>query len=196
MDKRFCKQCWKELLLKDFKSIYIWKHRVFCDQKCNTEFKKTVRHSDEYKKKMSERLKWHQVSDETRRKISKANKWKKWSKEAKIKFWEKYKWRYSWDKHPNWKWWKTRPLDNIRNTKEYKTWKRLVFERDNYTCQKTWKTLVELNAHHISNLSVDIDKRFCVDNWITLCEKAHREFHKKYGYRNNNLEQIKEFLSK
>jgi len=36
--------------------------------------------------------------------------------------------------------------------------------------------------------------RFDINNGITLSEKAHKEFHKKYGNQNNTLEQIKEFL--
>ena len=32
-------------------------------------------------------------------------------------------------------------------------------------------------------------------NGITLCEKCHKEFHKTYGYKNNNIKQLKEFLN-
>jgi len=35
-----------------------------------------------------------------------------------------------------------------------------------------------------------------IDNGITLSEKAHREFHKKYGIKNNTNEQLEEFLAR
>jgi hypothetical protein len=37
--------------------------------------------------------------------------------------------------------------------------------------------------------------RTSIENGITLSEKAHKEFHKKYGFRNNTKEQLQEFLT-
>lgn len=83
----------------------------------------------------------------------------------------------------------------IRMSTENKLWRKSVYERDNYTCQKYGTTGGRLNAHHINNFADFPELRFAIDNGITLSEKAHREFHKKYGRHNNTREQLMEFLS-
>jgi len=51
-----------------------------------------------------------------------------------------------------------------------------------------------LRAHHINNFAEFSELRFAIDNGITLSEKAHIEFHKKYGFKNNTKEQLYEFI--
>jgi hypothetical protein len=82
----------------------------------------------------------------------------------------------------------------IRYSLSFDIWRETVFLRDRYTCQKYGTTGGELNAHHIKNFSEYPELRFEASNGITLSEKAHREFHKKYGHKNNTLEQLQEFL--
>ena len=53
-----------------------------------------------------------------------------------------------------------------------------------------WK----LNAHHIQNFAQYPELRTAIANGITFCKECHKEFHKIYGIKNNNAEQIKEFL--
>jgi hypothetical protein len=83
----------------------------------------------------------------------------------------------------------------IRNSIESEIWRNGVFARDGYTCQKYGIKGGKLIAHHILNFSSYPELRFAIDNGITLSEKAHKEFHKKYGYRNNTKEQLLEFLN-
>lgn len=83
-----------------------------------------------------------------------------------------------------------------RKYPEYYTWRNKVFERDNYVCQKCNSKGGSLNAHHINNYSSDKDNRTNIDNGVTLCKKCHRSFHKKYGYKNNNIKQLEDFLMK
>jgi hypothetical protein len=61
----------------------------------------------------------------------------------------------------------------------YKTddWRKSVYERDNYTCQKCGKRGGKLNAHHIIPFSIDKSLRFEVSNGITLCAKCHKKEH-------------------
>ena len=88
-----------------------------------------------------------------------------------------------------------------RATFEYNSWRKEVYERDNYTCQKCKMKRISssqpsLNAHHIYNFSSNEELRTELSNGITLCEKCHNEFHSIYGKKNNNLEQLNEFLDK
>lgn len=66
--------------------------------------------------------------------------------------------------------------------------------RDNYTCQATGQWGGRLVVHHINNFADFPELRMSISNGITLSDSSHREFHKKYGRRNNTREQLQEFL--
>jgi hypothetical protein len=115
----------------------------------------------------------HSVSLETRKKISKLNQGSN-----------------TW----NWKGGVTPENERIRHSLEMKLWRKAVFERDNWTCQKCGHHGGKLHAHHIFNYADYPEQRFNIDNGITLCENCHMEFHKKYGINNNTKEQLEECL--
>lgn len=84
-----------------------------------------------------------------------------------------------------------------RNIEGYREWIRKILEKDNYTCQCCDDNRGgNLVAHHILNYSEHDELRTDVNNGITLCKTCHKLFHDTYGYRNNNEEQLKEFLNK
>ncbi len=68
-----------------------------------------------------------------------------------------------------------------RMSPEYKRWRNAVFERDSYTCQSCGESGVHLNAHHKKSWKSYPAYRFDVSNGVTLCERCHKEYHKKYG---------------
>ena len=98
------------------------------------------------------------------------------------------------EKHWNWKGGISPKSKIIRMSIEFRLWREAVFARDNWTCQKYKERGVKLHPHHIKNFSEYPELRFAIDNGITLSEKAHKEFHKKYGKKNNTIEQLNEFL--
>lgn len=99
-------------------------------------------------------------------------------------------------KSPNWKGGITSENVRIRTSIEYRFWVEANMARDNYTCQKYQIRGGKLAVHHILNFSQYPELRFAIDNGITLSEKAHIEFHKKYGRKNNTREQLEEFINK
>ena len=54
----------------------------------------------------------------------------------------------------------------------------------------------KLNAHHLINYTANKKLRLDKSNGITLCEMCHKKFHSKYGNKNNNKQQLDEFLQK
>jgi len=82
-----------------------------------------------------------------------------------------------------------------RLTYENTTWRTEVFTRDNFTCQICFKRGDKLQAHHLENYSSCKEKRFDVNNGVTLCTKCHKAFHSKYGVVRNNKSQFEEFKS-
>lgn len=132
---------------------------------------------------------------------------KKASKETKIKLRKSHLGQRAWnegikqlqttgDKNPNWKGGITPENHKIRTSLEMKLWRKAVFERDNFICQKTSIVGGKLHPHHINNFADFPELRLAIDNGITLSEKSHKEFHKRYGNKNNTREQLLIFLDK
>ena len=98
-------------------------------------------------------------------------------------------------------WWKGGRMMNypesekIRKSSEYILWRKSIYKRDDFICQKCGKSGGKLNAHHIFNFADYPELRLAIDNGITLCKKCHLKFHKKYSKKNNTKEQLEEFLN-
>lgn len=79
------------------------------------------------------------------------------------------------ENHPNWKGGITLIRKKLYFSKEYKNWRKAVFERDHYTCQECGGTKIELNADHIKPWAFFPELRFELSNGRTLCVPCHRK---------------------
>jgi len=78
------------------------------------------------------------------------------------------------ENHWNWQGGKTKELKRLRGTAQYISWRKAVFERDDYTCLFCGIRGVTLNADHILPFAFFPELRFDISNGRTLCEECHR----------------------
>lgn len=81
------------------------------------------------------------------------------------------------EQHWNWQGGVTDPNHEARNTQDLKSWRRAVYQRDNYTCQRCGLKGVRkhpIEAHHIKAFAQYPELRFEVANGITLCKEDHK----------------------
>jgi hypothetical protein len=158
------------------------------------------KHSEESKKRMSIAQTGKKLSEETRKKMSKSKtglkRSKEFSEKQSLRLTGKPNLNHRGEKHWNWKGGISPERELIRESIESQKWKKDCLIRDKFTDQKYGTIGGKLVVHHILNFSSHPETRFDINNGITLSEKAHDEFHHKYGNRNNNREQLMEFLTK
>ena len=69
-------------------------------------------------------------------------------------------------------------------------WAWKVKNKAKFTCRICGdNTGGNLNSHHKNSWDKHPDQRYDINNGICLCEKCHKEFHKKYGHGNNTIMQ-------
>lgn len=107
------------------------------------------------------------------------NKGKKTPEETKKKIGDAHRGKPAyWNKGEKSNLWKgglTSKNRTIRDSLEYKIWRRAVFERDNYMCIWGGKEHGNnLQADHIKPFAMFPELRFAIDNGRTLCRDCHR----------------------
>lgn len=128
-------------------------------------------------------------SAETRAKIALANKGKKRSVETRIRMS-----LASPRRNPNRL--ITRASNKvIRKALPSKLWREAVFKRDDWTCQKCRMKGFKLHPHHIQSFSQWPELRFELSNGITFCVPCHKLFHKVYGIKDINQDQVTQFIN-
>lgn len=105
------------------------------------------------------------------------------SKECMKQFWIKTG-KYAEQNNHFWDGGKTKKSEFVRFTKEYKEWRKNIFERDDYTCKMCGKRGYRLNADHIKPQSKFPELRFNLNNGRTLCVDCHRQTN-TWGFRLN-----------
>ena len=61
---------------------------------------------------------------------------------------------------------------------KYQNWRRLVFDRDGFHCQKCPQLGGDLQAHHIKPWAKFVNLRYDISNGLTLCKKCHGAIHR------------------
>ena len=96
--------------------------------------------------------------------------------------------------------WKYNPLltpqDRMKRDMQngkIRIWRLKIFERDDFTCDICKKRGDDLNAHHLNSWDAYVSERYKLENGVTLCAECHSNFHKRYGYGNNTVDQYLEY---
>lgn len=82
------------------------------------------------------------------------------------------------DNNPNWRGGVTRVRKAKMSTSKYRRWRKMVFERDGYTCQDCGKHGGHMNAHHVKSWKEFPKLRYKLSNGVTLCLTCHKKTYK------------------
>jgi len=157
-----CLQCGRDIMAKD--GTFVKPNRKFCSVSCKST----------YNNKINNPMK----NLATRIKVGLANKGKKHIVTSLLR--EIRRFNNLGEKSHFWKGGLTDKNRLERNMAKTKDWRKLVFERDNYTCQKCGARngngkAIKLSAHHIKAWSTNSEVRWDVSNGQTLCWPCHRK---------------------
>lgn len=79
----------------------------------------------------------------------------------------------------------------LRESKEYKKWRKSVLLRDNYTCVECECNEIEMHVHHIKHVVCYPELIFDTDNGITLCVHCHAIKHPWHQPLQNRSQKLK-----
>ena len=166
MSYKNCQMCGKEFKKGSTISRRAWERTRFCSHPCYAKSKvgagvafwKGKKLPEDVKRKISETCKRNGIapSDAAREKAKRFgeanNKWKGGITPINVRL-----------------------RNKLRENKEYRLWRKAVFERDNFTCTMCNAKDKTLNADHIKSFSLFPELRYAIDNGRTLCVFCHRK---------------------
>ena len=85
--------------------------------------------------------------------------------------------------------------EGFRHIDGYKDFIKQILYLYNYTCFLCGSK-ENLEVHHLDGYEWCKEKRTDISNGICLCDKCHKAFHSKYGYKSNTKQQFEEFIGK
>lgn len=136
----------------------------YCSKSCATKDRNARRtYKTGWKLSEDRKRKWHEGRD----------KWMREHPDEVKNFGQRFP-NHKGPLSPAWRGGVTKEYRNfhIAHWDELKVWRKQIFLRDGFHCQKCG-TNRRLEAHHKIPLSVDKSKAFDLDNGITLCRTCH-----------------------
>ena len=142
------------------------------------------KHTEKTKKQISDSERGKVLSDKTKNKISEAYVLTK----ARLKNITKLGKSQNGKNSSHWKGGVSRAYKTGYWSIEYRAWRKSVFERDNFECQKcSQKRGKYITAHHIKSWRNYPKLRYKISNGITLCEECHSKTDNYKGRVINSL---------
>lgn len=163
---RSCVTCEKEFYVRPSK---VKKgHGTYCSRSCRPAWNKGVKLSPEQREVAVNRLREWWADPLNRKKLSLSIK-------GRLP-WNTGKKRPHMTGELNWRWrGGITPETKAQRVEFWTFFRKRVFERDNYTCQKCSIRGANLHADHIKPWAEYPEERFSLDNCRTLCRKCHYE---------------------
>lgn len=158
--KYVCKKCNK------IRFAFPSQVKTYCSRRCASlgKSKHTTPHTEESKRKISEARKLNHTKTEFKKGHKYLGGGQGWFKKGQ--------------KPKNWQGGKRTLSQIIKDDVRWKRWRKAVFKRDNYTCQKCGAHGCYIHPHHIIHKVKAVDLAFKINNGITLCVPCHKEIHR------------------
>ena len=145
------------------KMVRIW--QTYCSSKCYYTYVDVVSHLPKDVSGNKNAFYGKKHTDETKCKMSKNS--------AHNRYWLGKK-RIDMEKSNHWNWkGGITTEDKLQRMKFRREIQKLIFERDNYTCQMCNLSNVHLQVDHIQPWAEYVELRFDMNNCRTLCDKCH-----------------------
>lgn len=87
------------------------------------------------------------------------------------------------ERNPGWRGGTSQNYHPLTRTVEWRQWARMVRLRDDYTCRTCGLRKTRMDAHHLVSAMDFPERRFDLENGITLCQSCHAKEHQHTSAR-------------